>query len=173
MVGKEGTGGWLPWSKYPKDVLAEHFGLTAGVFESILNFMKEIELVQMLEDSLVIDKLPVRADDYSKREERQLELKVKKDVKKKEPSTVHELVYFFKDTHQDAIGMGYHPNWGRDCKILKDLLDNTHSQDELKSLIKEFFASASDEDIWWSDKLNVPVFKSVIPKLIGRLRRKK
>ncbi len=179
VVAKEGIGGYLEFKKYPKKDLAAELELDAGIFEEMLNFMSELGLVtsECLQSALYIPKLEDKADDWTKREDREDRIKA---AKRKRPTPkshrdgggdVHHIIYYYIDKHKESIGMSANINWGRDGKLIKDLLVK-YPKDEMKELIDEFFEGGQEEETWWSDKLDIPVLKTVIGQLIGRLRKK-
>lgn len=179
IVAKEGVGGYLEFKKYPKCDLAAELDLATDIFDNMLNFMSEVGLVttECLQSAIWIPKLEEKADDWTKREER--EEKVKATRKRKPTSKslqdgvgdTHHIIYYYIDKHKEVIDIPANINWGRDCKLFKDLL-KTYKPEDLKSFIDEFFAGGLEEECWWADKLDVPVFKTVIGQLIGRIRKK-
>lgn len=50
-----------------------------------------------------------------------------------------ELVQFFRSCFREVIGEDYVPTWGRDIKIMSDLLKYV-KKDKIKVMIKHFFA---------------------------------
>lgn len=83
-----------------------------------------------------------------------------------------ELMRYFGEMHKKETGVPYMARFGKDNIILYELLD-VYDEPTLKTLMTEFFESARNPDEWWSDKLSIGVFKSVIPQIIGKIRRKK
>ena len=99
-----------------------------------------------------------------------------KDERKiaKSKSRVEEMksIYIhFQEKHKESSGVAYPVVYGKDQKLLYELLD-IYNIPTLKTLIDEFFESAQNPNEWWADKLSIGVFKSVIPQLIGKLRKK-
>ncbi len=179
-VAKEGIGGYLDFEKYPQTEMAEEWGLIPDILKGIIDFMGDIGLIDKncLPKAVFIAILPDRADDFTKREERELNIKIQRKVRSKSEvsttptSATHTLIYYYINRYKEEIGIGYAPNWGRDGKLLKDLL-LTYSADEIKEFINEFLESGKDPEVWWADKLSIPIMRSVIDQLIGRLRKKK
>ena len=83
--------------------------------------------------------------------------KIRIDIYKKE----------FLKRFEEVTGVPYIFNYGKDNLLLKELL--VFEEKDCLALINEFFDSKGE---WWSDKLSIGVFKTVIPRLIGRLRKK-
>lgn len=171
-VGREGVGGHLEFKKYPREELSHDLSMDISMLDELIGFMGEIELIdpKCLPNALYISKLPERADDFSKRQERALQVEAEKKVKGKKESPVHNLIYYFKDKHKDVCGCAYSVSWGCDGSILKDLLKD-YSPEQVKLMVDEFFRGATDADTWWSDKVSIPIFRKVLPQVIGRLRR--
>ena len=78
---------------------------------------------------------------------------------------------YFSDLYKTETGMGYPLNYAKDKVIIYDLME-VYNEDSIRTLMKEFFESARNPSEWWADKLSIGVFKSVIPQLIGKLRKK-
>lgn len=80
------------------------------------------------------------------------------------------MLNLFKEKHKELTGVPYIPNYGKDRILLKEFLE--FEEKDMVSLINEFFDSSKDSSVWWADKLSIGVFKVVVPKLLGRLRKR-
>jgi len=78
---------------------------------------------------------------------------------------------YFSELHKKITGLDYPMSYAKDKTIMYDLMA-IYDEATLKTLIDEFFESSRNTDEWWADKLRIGVFKSVIPQLIGKLRKK-
>jgi len=82
-----------------------------------------------------------------------------------------EILNFFQEMYLKETEINYPISYGRDKKLIYELL-GLYDIPTLKDLITEFFVSARGGSTWWADKLSIPIFKVVIPQIIGRLRKK-
>jgi len=78
---------------------------------------------------------------------------------------------YFSLCYTETTGVSYPTDYGRDITIINDLLE-IYDEEVLKTLITEFFVSSKNPNEWWADKISVAIFKSVIPQLIGKIRKK-
>ena len=93
--------------------------------------------------------------------------KIRRD---KDKNRIDTYLNHFRTKHKEITEVPYIPNYAKDRVLLRNLLE-FEDKDAL-SLINEFFNSAGDSSVWWADKLSIGVFKTVIPQLIGRLRKR-
>lgn len=183
IVGLEGTGGYLELAKYPLEDLSVEWGISLDKTESLINAMGDIGLLQkpLLPNAIHIPKLLDRADEYTKKQEREARIHAERtksrqnrDISRQSPSAqsdVHTLLSFFINKYKEYIGTGYSPNWGRDGKLMKELL-LAHSKDDLIQIIEEFFVAAQNPDVWWADKVSIPILKTCAHDVVGRIRKK-
>ena len=91
--------------------------------------------------------------------------------KQEKDYNARDLVAYFGKKFEETIGWEYHANFGKDGKIMKDLA--THYKPEgVLDLIEEFFDMAKENE-WVADKLEIGVFKSVVNKLLIRMKKEK
>lgn len=92
--------------------------------------------------------------------------------KRRDKNRIDIYIKTFSKRYKEITGVEYIVNYGKDIKLLKELL--ILEDKDVISLINEFFDScqSSKEDVWWSDKLSIGVFKTVITNLVGRLQKK-
>jgi len=89
----------------------------------------------------------------------------------KKSSEAHRNIYFFNNIYKEYIGVDYLINYGRDIKLMKDIL-KANGEEITQALIKEFFEWGEDQACWYHDKgRGVNMFKSQIDKLQMRLRK--
>ena len=82
-----------------------------------------------------------------------------------------EVLQHFSKKHEEVTGVKYPITYGKDQKLLYDIMD-IYDLKTLMALIDEFFAGAKDPKEWWFDKtLNIGMFKTLIPQIINRARR--
>src|SRR3990167_1052037 len=79
-----------------------------------------------------------------------------------EKSRVYIYKQEFLKRFNEVTGVPYIFNFGKDNKLLKELL--IFDDKDALLLINEFFDSCK-EKVWWADKLSIGVFKTVIPQL--------
>lgn len=177
-VGKEGMGGYLEFSKYPVDELSRDWTIDKEELIKVFNLLGDLGLIdkKFLTTGIFIEALPKRADDYTKRMERNVEniatdlrRSKAKDIPKDENET-RGYVRYFMDKHREHIGIGYSPNWARDCSIIKQLLE-VYSKEEIMLIIEEFIKSSEEPEVFWADKVNIPMLKACASQVIGRLRK--
>ena len=83
-----------------------------------------------------------------------------------------DTLQYFSKKHEETTGVPYPITYGKDQKLLYDLMD-IYDLKTLTALIDEFFAGAKDPKEWWFDKtLSIGMFKTLIPQIINRIRRK-
>ena len=180
IVGKEGSGGYLEFKRYPKEEMAEYLGVPGDMLNDILKFMAEVELLSSdcLPAAIFIPKLVDLADNWTKdqeakeRKETIKRLGSKKEVTSKADTPGRTLLLYYIYKYKEEVGVEYSVNWGRGGKIMAEVA-KLYGVDTGKELINEFIESANTGNEWWSDKLTVPVFKSQLNTLIGRIRKKK
>jgi len=179
-ICREGELGYLSFSKYPLSELALELRLDDTQLTDMLNFMAEVGLIDKVtwdnKHGLMNLKLPERGDDWSRRTKREVEKKAGmtetlRSNSEVTPNGVTNILYYFILKHKEFIGVEYPINWGKDGKIVKDLL-KMYEGDQIKMFIDEFFEMAMDEKCWHADKCTVGVFKTSISNLIGSLRKK-
>ena len=133
-------------------------------------------------DELYIPKFKKRADDYTKRLRRQSEgatdnvlldkNRIDKNRTEEDKNKNKELLEHFTNLYKEETGIGYPVVYGRDKKILYDLMA-VNSVEEVKSHITEFFEGARDTACWWYDKaLDVPMFRSMVTRITAKARGK-
>lgn len=180
IVGLEGIGGYLEFEKYPLVNMSKEIDMAEEMAKGFINFCGEIKLIDplCLPKAIHIPSLPERADDYTKRIMRDKKIEYTKSVRtKSEDSQSTEnrprhFISIFINKHKEYIGTGYLPSWGRDCKLMKELLI-AYGENDLTAIIEEFFKASEDSDTWWADKVSIPVLKSCAYSVVGRLRKKK
>lgn len=96
-------------------------------------------------------------------EEKESQDKIRKD---KDKIRIDMFINHFQKRHKEVTGVPYIPSYGKDRILFRQLLEFT--DEDMTALINKFFDSSNE---WWSDKLSVGVFKTVIPHLIGKLRK--
>ena len=181
MVGKEGKRGKIGSDlRWFEGLLKIAQWSDKDKFKSILETMVELRLIcpkSFKYGNLFIPKFVRRADDYTRRQIRTESVGSPEKValeKKREEENKNKnkrLLTLFKSLHKDLTGEDYLPSYGKDQKILYELL-GVYDEDTVNQLINEFFKSGKNPAEWWADKLSIGVFKSVIPQLIGKLRKK-
>ena len=83
-----------------------------------------------------------------------------------------ETLQYFSKKHEEVVGVKYPITYGKDQKLLYDLID-IYDDKTLIALIDEFFAGAKDPKEWWFDKqLSIGMMKTLIPQIINRIRKK-
>ncbi|GAH06703.1 unnamed protein product, partial [marine sediment metagenome] len=120
-----------------------------------------------------------RADNYTKYIKRDFESTSKqlsqeeKRIEEKRKEENRGYLELFSNLHKDVVGVAYPPSFGKDKKLLYGLMD-IYDSNTLNTLMKGFFEGAKDPAEWWFDKtLNVGMFKTLIPQIITRIRKKK
>ncbi len=82
-------------------------------------------------------------------------------------NTPRLLVQEFAQKHKEKTGNPYFPNWGRDCKIFKLLLDHPElSEGRIKEMIFVFFNAKFQV-------LTIPYFYSVLNDLFWTVSDKR
>jgi len=182
IVGLEGVGGYLEFIKYPKEDFAVEWNIPLERVVKIFEDMADIGLIDKicLPTAIFIQKLIERADEYTKKQERQERidgerftpdtLPTNSRYSPKAKNDARIFIYSFINKHKEYIGTGYAPNWGRDAALMKEL--HTAYGDDLEAIIDEFLKSAQDSTTWWADKVSIPVLKSCATQVVGRLRKK-
>lgn len=176
-IGREGELGYLSFSKYPLSELSSELRVDEAQLKEVLTFMAELGLLDKNTldkgEGLMNLKILEKGDDYSKRLKRKLEEKAGVRTGSEECSSgvTSSIIYYYINKHKEYIGVDYPTNWGKEGKIIKDLL-GTYSEESLKQFIDEFFEMSMDKHCWHADKCTIGVFKSQISKLIGSLRKK-
>jgi hypothetical protein len=84
------------------------------------------------------------------------EIKSSRKASKDPDPRVKQLIDYFCDTHEAKFGHKYIVSGGRDGKILKDLLSNGLSVEDIKCCIDALFL---DQDEWLNGKRSIPVLK--------------
>lgn len=86
-------------------------------------------------------------------------------------SKAYAYIYIYNKIYKDTIGIDYMINYGRDTKLMRDIL-NTCGEELTEKLIKEFFKYGEDPLAWYHDKSrSVPTFKAALEGLIQRVRK--
>ena len=178
ILGKDGKNGRISFEKYPKKWISGRCYISEERLSTILKFMGDISLCcpkSLRKNQLYITGFRKRADDYTKRVRRLSEHPTKNvhlDKNRTEENKNRNRIHMslFEDSHLKETGVKYLPAYGRDKKILYDMAE-FYDKDTLNALIEEFFRQARDGNAWHSDKLNIPVFRSVVAKLIGGKRK--
>ena len=94
-----------------------------------------------------------------------------KDMDKdKNKDICKNLIKRFCDKHIEQTGIKYPIVYGKDNKLIYDLLE-TFEASLIETLMDTFFEQAKSPKTWWSDKISIGVFKSVIPNIIGGIRK--
>lgn len=82
-----------------------------------------------------------------------------------------DILDFFSKSHKEVTGVYYPINYGKDQKLIYELLE-AYGIDALKTIIIEFFNGAKDNKEWWFDKpISIGMLKHCIPAVINRLRK--
>lgn len=85
-----------------------------------------------------------------------------------------DLLGYFGNKYKDAVGYEYPANFGKDGKILKDLLGLYRKPEIILNLINIFFETASDDtgakENWVKGKMTIGVFRVKVPELLIKLR---
>lgn len=90
---------------------------------------------------------------------------------KPRPATapVQLLLQYYSELYQQVMGVPYPVQWGRDGKMMKDLLA-TYPADQIKTYMVAFLA-LEDEFVQQSG-FSLSVFRACLPKVIASLRRR-
>ena len=91
--------------------------------------------------------------------------------KQEKDYNARDLVAYFGKKFEETIGWEYNANFGKDGKIMKDLVAH-YKPEGVLDLIEEFFDMAKENE-WVADKLEIGVFKSVVNKLLIRMKKEK
>ena len=91
--------------------------------------------------------------------------------KQEKDYNARDLVAYFGKKFEETIGWEYNANFGKDGKIMKDLATQ-YKPEGVLDLIEEFFDMAKENE-WVADKLEIGVFKSVVNKLLIRMKKEK
>ena len=91
--------------------------------------------------------------------------------KQEKDYNARDLVAYFGKKFEEVIGWEYHANFGKDGKIMKDLATQ-YKPEGVLDLIEEFFDMAKENE-WVADKLEIGVFKSMVNKLLIRMKKEK
>lgn len=84
-----------------------------------------------------------------------------------------DLLGYFGNKYKAVVGYPYPANFGKEAKILKDLLGLYKDPKIILDAINIFYERASDDTIkdnWLKGKINVGIFKIKIPELLIQLR---
>lgn len=90
--------------------------------------------------------------------------------------TVLDLIGHFGVKYKKIVGFTYPANFGKDGKIMKELL-KLYTSANIYDMINLFFSSATkettpDKPIWEADKLSIGIFRTRIPHLLIMLRER-
>jgi hypothetical protein len=175
ILGLEGIKGRLSLEKYPKKWISSRCHLSEEKLSEIFDFMGKISLCcpnSLKKNELYIPQFKERADDYTKRLRRKSE-QTSDNVQNGPNNISYNRLAIYKQEflkqYLTVTGVPYVFTYGKDNLLLKELL--IFKDEDALALINEFFDSAKDSSVWWADKLSIGVFKTVIPQLIGRLRK--
>ena len=98
--------------------------------------------------------------------------KSKSKIREEEDKSKNKrLLSLFQSLHKDQTSENYPTFYAKDKELFYELMA-IYDEETITQLMNEFFITAKNPDEWWADKLSVGVFVSVIPQLIGRLRKK-
>jgi len=89
----------------------------------------------------------------------------KKASKEKGDPRVKELIGHFSILHKERYGHKYSVSGGRDGKIVKDLLEDEYSLEDIQYCIDALF---QDQDPWLDGKRTIPVLKSRVNQYIQK-----
>jgi len=93
------------------------------------------------------------------------------DQEKIEAMKPDDMLYYFCIKYREKTGERYMISFGRDKKAFKEVCSN-YPNDKVLDLVDSFFDIAKkDKKCWWKDKLNIPIFRSVVPEMIVKITR--
>lgn len=90
--------------------------------------------------------------------------------KEKEENPINTIFSFWGDKFKLEFGMTYPAAFGKEGKLLKDLL-KMYNLETIKNLIIVFFDMSKHND-WLKDKVSIGVFRNQLPKVIVEMQTK-